>query len=534
MGDLPHSKVMGVEACVNEVRDGATLGILGAGGGILEPDLLIRSLGKRFDTTTHPRELTLFHTLGLGNRTTRGLGEIARSNLIRRVVGGHFGQCLPMARLVEQELIEAYNLPLGVLGLLLREIAGGRPGLLTKIGLGTFVDPRVEGGRLNKRTTENIVEVVSLGGEEFLFYRAIPIDFAFVRGSYADPDGNVSFADEPSYLDSYELAAATHASGGRVFVQVEKVVGANTIPPKEVHIPGVLVDAVVEHRDQWQTYEAKRNPAFAGQLRIEFAGDQAMPFGPRKVIARRAACELWPGAIVNLGIGVPDGIASVLQEEGVQDRITFSIEHGIFGGVTARGALLGASMNHSAVISLPSMIDFYHSGGLDITCLGFAQIDRLGNVNVSKFNNTIMGSGGFIDITQFCPTIILCGTFTAGDLEVQYDKHQFRIVKEGRIRKFVQAVDQITFNGKRAQSLGQRVIVVTERAVFELLPRGLTLMEVVEGANVESDILAQMEFAPAIADPLTNVSTEVTTESTLGLASRWDLGAQPGTAPRPR
>lgn len=517
---VAESTLQAARERIAEIEDGATVAILGAGGGILEPDMLIEALAAHYAGTGHPRDLTLYHTLGLGNRKDRGLAPLAREGLVARAIGGHLGQTPAMARLAEQEKIEAYNLPAGVMSLLLREITGGRPGLITKIGLGTFIDPRIEGGRLNDRSTADLVEVIELTGEEWLFYPAPKFDVALIRASSADEDGNLTMQDEPSYLDVYALAAATTACGGRVIAQVKEIVPRGSLHPKQVHVPALFVHDVVEHPQQWQTYEAEQDDVFAGHERVDLAAG-SFPFGSRKLIARRAATELSPGDVVNLGVGTPDGVATVLQEEGVADEVVFTVEHGIFGGVTAQGHVFGASRNHAAVVHMPDMFDLYHGGGLDAAFLGFAQVDREGNVNVSKFGGTVMGTGGFIDITQRARMVVFCGSLTASGLDVEYEDHRIHIKQEGRIQKLVDRVDQITFSGEHAQRTGQRVVIVTERAVFELRERGLTLVEIVEGTDVERDVLAQMGFEPEIADPLERMPKEIVSDGPMGLAQRW-------------
>lgn len=518
-------KLTTARRAVDEISDGATVAILGAGGGILEPDLLLQTLADRYRETGSPRGLTLVHSAGLGDRATRGLTALADAGLVRRAIGGHWGQSPAMSRLAEQEAIEAYNLPLGVLSLLLREIAGGRPGLVTKIGLGTFVDPRLDGGKLNERTTEDLVELIELAGEQWLFYKALHIDVAFVRSSVGDENGNLSFLHEPSYLDAYAVAAATRACGGTVIAQVGKVVERGGLLPKEVHVPAPVVHRIVLHDAQWQTYDGETNAAFAGTERVRFADREPMPFNQRKVIARRAAVELRRGDVINLGVGIPDGVASVLAEEDVVDEVTFTVEHGIFGGITARGHVFGASVNHDSVVPMPDMIDFYHSGGHDIAFLGFAQADRFGNVNVSKFGGTVMGTGGFIDITQPCKTVVFCGSFKARGTDIDYEDGIARVVRHGDVPKLVDHVDQITFSGEEALKRGQRVLVVTERCVFELLEQGLTLIEVAAGIDAPEDIIAHMGFEPPLASPLGEMDPAVLQDVGLALADRWAKSA---------
>lgn len=504
---MARSKVRGVEDAVGAVRSGSTVGVVGCGGGILEPDLLIRALGARYVATKQPRDLTLFHTAGLGDRRGRGLEALAQPGLVTRIIAGHYGMCPPVAGLVTSGHAEGHNLPQGVLSLLLREAAGGRSSLTTPIGLGTFVDPRFEGGRLNDRTSSDLVTLVHQDSRERLRYTAPRIDVALLRASVADEAGNVSLEDETSYLDSYEFAAAAHAVGGIVIVQAKRVVQAGTLAPKRVHVPGVLVDMVVQHTSQWQTYEAEENPAFAGQIRTRV--DEAMPFDQRKVIARRAARELASGDVINLGVGVPAGVASVVAEGPPDHDVTITLEHGVIGGVTERGVLFGATVNHDAVISMASMFDFYHAGGLDTAFLGFAQVDRAGNVNVSRYGGEIVGCGGFIDISQPTGTVVFCGTLTASGTRVDFDGGRAIVVQEGSVMKFVDEVDQITFSAAQAHRNGQRVLYVTERGMFELREDGPVLVEVAPGVDVDRDIAPVLGFDPLVASNLRTYDDEV-------------------------
>lgn len=520
-----HDKRASAEEAVARVRDGDTLAVVGSGGGLLEPDLLLRALGRRFEETGHPRDLTLVHAFGIGDRAQRGLTPLARPGLLRRVVAGHWGQTRPMAELAERGAIEAYNLPLGIMTLLHRELAGGRPGLITEIGLGTFVDPRVEGGRMNDRTTEDIVEVISLGGREYLWYKPYRIDVAFIRGSRADPDGYLTLGDEAFYLDSLALAGAARASGGMVVAQVKHVVPNGTLRPKEVKVPGVLVDHVVEHPEQWQSYESEHDDVYAGLRRTEMAGAATtMRLDARKVIARRAVLTLEPGMVANLGVGVPDGVGTVLAEEGCDDLVTLTFEHGIFGGVSAPGIVFGAARNHRAVVDAPDAIDFYHGGGLDRAFLGFAELDKVGNANVSKYNGTVMGSGGFPDIAQSARTVAFCGTLTTGGFAAEVAGGSVRVTREGSIHKFVRQVGQVTFNGSVALQRGHRVLVVTERAVLELSADGWRLVEVAPGWRAD-DIRSVVDIDLLASPALREMDAAIFAAEPMGLRQRWAASA---------
>ncbi len=488
---------------VRLIPDGATLAIAGSGGGVLEPEALIVALSERFLAEGHPRDLTIVHSMGLGDKISRGMSYLAHPGLVAKVIGGHMGNSTHMVELIRDNKVEAYNLPLGVLSQLFRDTAAGRPGLITKTGLGTFVDPRLGGPGLNARSDASLLEVVEFDGEEYLFYKSIPIDFAFVRGSVADSFGNIAYDDEPSYLDTLEtcMAARRGRDGvrGTTFLQVKEI-REGRFHPKRIHIPAMLVSAVVEDPLQWQTYVAERNDAFAGNVRLPAEAFESMPFSWRKVVARRAADFVRPGDVVNLGVGVPDGVAAVLNERGMLDQITMTNEHGVVGGVTSLGMTFGASINFDSLLTMPNIIDLYQGGLLDIAFLGFAQADIEGNVNVSLYNGEIMGAGGFIDITQNAKRVVFCGSFTAGGLDVAYRGGQIEIRKEGRARKLVAHVDHVTFSGAQALARGQEVYIVTERAVFTLTDRGLALIEVAPGLDLQRDVLDLCDFLPVYND----------------------------------
>lgn len=504
MDSIDHQQGSGHLSAAEAVKlipDGATLAIAGSGGGVLEPDLLIKALSERFEGEGRPKGLTIVHSMGMGDKASRGLTYLAKPGLVAKVIGGHMGNSRHMGELIRNNQVEAYNLPLGVLSQLYRDTAAGRPGLLTTTGLGTFVDPRLGGGRLNARSTDELVEVITIDGQEFLFYKAIPIDFAFVRGSRADAYGNISYDDEPSYLDTLETCMAARRGGGAIpgpgkaFLQV-KSVSSERFHPKRTHIPAMLVSNVTEYPEQWQTYAAERNDAFAGDIRLPDDAFAPMPFGYRKVIARRAAQYVKEKDVVNLGVGVPDGVAAILQETGMIDKITMTNEHGVVGGVTSLGMTFGACSNYDSLLTMPNIIDLYQGGLLDIAFLGFAQADRHGNVNVSMYNGEIMGAGGFIDITQNARRVVFCGSFTAAGLKIDFENGAPRIVTEGGVDKFVEDVDQITFSGEQALARGQEVYIVTERAVFQLTSAGLELIEVAEAVDLQREVLDHCEFIP--------------------------------------
>lgn len=484
------------------VPDGATVALLGNGGGVLEPKTLYGSIEARFLATGRPNGLTLYHCAGIGDKGAEGLNRFAHEGMTTRVVGGHWGWSPRMQQLAIEGRIEAYNLPQGVIASQYRELAAKRPGLITKTGLGTFVDPRVDGGKLNGRSTEDLVEVIELGGEEWLHYLPKPVDVGLIRATTADERGNLSYEEEATYLEALAIAQAVHNNGGVVIAQVKYRAEGGSLHPQLVRIPGYLVDVVVVEPEQWQTSQGPYDPSLSGAARKPLAAVKAMPLGQRKVIARRAARFVEPGSVINLGFGMPDGVAAVAAEEGWLPTLTMTIEQGISGGMPAGGDIFGVAYNAEVFLDAPAQFDFYSGHGLDLTCLGLAQADQHGNVNVSKFGTTIAGSGGFIDISQSARTCVFCGTFTAGGLVTEVADGALRIVTEGRARKFVPQVEHITFSGDYARQSGQLVWYVTERAVFRLGESGLVLVEVAPGVDLERDVLALMDFTPEVAADL--------------------------------
>jgi acyl CoA:acetate/3-ketoacid CoA transferase len=478
---------------VKQVAPGATLAIGGSGGGLMEPDLLLRTLGERFGATQEPGGLTLVHTTGIGDRNGGGMDHLARPGLARRVIAGNWGMAPKMSAMAAADGFEAYNFPQGVMSQLFREIAAKRPGVLTHVGIGTFCDPRLQGGRLNDITREDLVLEVELLGKRWLLYPALPIDVCFIRGTTADGNGNIACEEEPARLEMLAIAQATRNSGGIVIAQVKYHVEAGSIDPRSVVVPGIYVDTVVVNPEQRQVVTHHYNPGFSGAKKVPLSSLPVFDIGHRKVVARRALQEIRDGDIVNLGVGIADGIAAVAAEEDMSDRFSLTIEQGIVGGVPAQGVIFGVSTNPTAILDQPSQFDFYDGGGLDVCFLGFAQIDVEGNVNVSKFGGRIIGTGGFVNISQNAKTVVFCGTFTAGGLRTSVENGSLRIEEEGRSRKFVPAVEQITFSAREARRRGQRVVYITERAVFELGDDGLELTELAPGADLQRDVVDRMD-----------------------------------------
>lgn len=494
-------KFIKADDAVSLIRDGDTVAISGFVG-IGTPEELIIALEQRFLQTGHPRDLTLVFSAAPGDGGERGVNRLAHEGLVKRAVGGHWALVPKLAKLAVENRIEAYNLPLGCVSQLFRVVAGGKPGLRTKVGLHTFVDPRNGGGRINARAQEDLVTLDLLDGEEWLFYKAFPIDACLLRGTTADALGNTTMEREALILDVTSIAMATHNSDGVVIVQAEREAQVNSLPPKQVLIPGALVDCVVKSRPEnhHQTFGTPYEHAFSGEMRVPLEELPVMPLDERKIMARRAVMELPIGGVVNLGIGIPEGVAKVAAEEGLLSEVTLSAEAGTIGGMPQGGLDFGASLNPDAILGTNTQFDFYDGGGLDMACLGMAQTDKYGNVNVSKFGTRLAGAGGFINISQNAARLVLTGAFTAGGLQVAIEDGKLRILQEGKVRKFVDTVEHITFAGEYARRKGQPVLYVTERCVFGIGPNGMELLEVAPGIDVERDILAHMDFMPYIAN----------------------------------
>lgn len=496
------NKVVSAAAAAALVHSGDTVttsGFVGAG----VPDGLLKALGDRFGETGHPRDLTLLFAAGQGDGKGRGIDRLAAPGLVARIIGGHWGLIPSLASRAVNDEIEGYNFPQGVISHLYRDIAAGKPGTLTHVGMETFVDPRLGGGKVNARTTTDLVELVTIGEVEHLFYKALPIQVALLRGSTADERGNITMEREALILDNLAQAMAARNSDGVVIVQVDAIVAAGSLCARDVVLPSALVDAVVlaESDLHPQTYATQYNRYLTGRYRAPEGGTPPLKLDARKIIARRAAFELPVGGVVNLGIGMPEGVASVAAEEGLLNHLTLTAEPGVIGGQPASGLDFGTAVNTEAIIAQNQQFDFYDGGGLDLACLGMAEADAEGSVNVSRFGPRLAGAGGFINISQNARALVFAGTFTAAGLDVAIRDGGLVIRTEGRARKFGKSVEQVTFSGPRSRRLEQPVLYVTERCVFRLVSGGLRLIEVAPGIDIESDIFALMDFEPEVDDP---------------------------------
>lgn len=495
------ARIVSAAEAVAAVPSGATVavgGFVGAG----HPEMLSSALEQRFLKSGSPRDLTLLYCAGQGDKAERGLNHLAHAGLLKRVVGGHWNLAPKLGRLALANEIEAYNFPQGVLCVLLREIAAKRPGIFTRIGMNTFIDPVNGGGRLNARTTEPLVERVSLDGEDWLRYRTFPVTVGLIRATTADAHGNLTLEREALIGEVLPIAQAAHNHGGLVIAQVERVVERIT-DPKAVRVPGVLVDFIVvsggvQHH---QTFAEPFNEAYVTSQGSS-AAFEPMPFSERKIIGRRVLREIHAGDIVNLGIGVPEAVAAVAAETGRLAEFTLTLESGPIGGVPAGGLSFGCSAHPEAVVDQPSQFDFYDGGGLDIAVLGALEVDAEGSVNVTALGGgRFAGVGGFVNITQSAKRVVFACTFRADGLEVDTNGGALRITREGAKAKFVKHVAQVCFHGPSAVARGQQVLYVTERAVFELKADGLHLRELAPGVKLDADVLRQMEFTPHMGEP---------------------------------
>ncbi|BAK47312.1 hypothetical protein CXIVA_13460 [Clostridium sp. SY8519] len=496
---------MSAEEAVGLIPDHATIACSGfVTVGVAEE--IMCCMEKKFLSSGSPKDLTLYFAAGQGDGTKGGVNHLAHAGMLRRVIGGHWNLCPQVQKLAMDNEVEAYNLPQGTISHMFRDAAAKKPYTYTKVGLKTFVDPDLEGGKLNDRTKEDIVFHSEVHGEDYLLYETPKLDVVILRGSYADEYGNITLEEEGAVLDPTSMAMACKNNGGKVIVQVKDIVRGGSLDPKLVKIANTMVDIVVKTSDpekyHQQVFGESFNPCFSGQKKAVLSEVDAMTLNNRKIIARRGALLMVPDATVNLGIGIPEGVAAVLNEEGLGDQFTLTVEAGLHGGVPAGGGNFGEAYNPYMILEQDRQFDFYDGGGLDLTYLGLAQCDQQGNINVSKFGPKIAGCGGFIDISQNTHNIVFCGTFTAGGLKEEVRDGKLHIIQEGRNKKFIKKVEQITFSAEYATSIQQNVVYITERAVFRLTEDGLLLTEIAPGVDLQKDILEQMEFKPLIAENL--------------------------------
>lgn len=518
-------KIVTAKEAVNLINDGSTLAII-AMTQVSASTAILKEIEKSYMNEGHPRDLTYVHTCGQASvGKPGGMQYIAHEGLLKRVIGGHWGQSSNMMNLITENKIEAFNLPQGQMANMFHSMALREPGKLSKVGLGTYIDPRIEGGKMNQKAKDSgydTVAVVEVDGEEYIQYKPIKIDTLLIRGTYADENGNISTEREAMVLEILPAVMATKRWGGRVICQVEQIVQNGTICPKDVVVPGVLVDDVVvcenPIEDHRQTYSWYFDPSYSGQVRVPETALEILPTDMRKIISRRAMAELVPDQMINIGTGIPnENIGPIIAEEGIADIVTITVESGIYGGVPAGTIDFGISQNAQALIAHDRQFELYNGTGIDYTFMGAGELDQYGNVNATKMGPKAPGAGGFIDITATAKNIIFCSSFTGGGLKTSFSENGIKIDQEGKFKKLVKEVQQISYNGRIALERGQNMLYVTERAVFKLTEKGVMLIEVAKGVDIQKDILEQMEFTPLIADDLEYTSTDFYKKGPCGL-----------------
>jgi propionate CoA-transferase len=525
-------KVISAAEAASLVQSGDSVLVSGSGGGHGIPEAVLEALEQRFLVSGEPRDLCLIHAVGIGDRNLKGAARFRHPGMLKRSITGALVDSPPLVDLARDDKIESYTLPQGVISQLTRDIAAGRPGLITRVGLHTFVDPRQLGARQSASAKEDLVELITIDGKEWLRFKPYPLDAVLLRGSTADEDGNISMEQEAISGEMLSSAQAGRRLGAAVVVQVKRMAKRGTIPARSVKIPGILVDYVVIDPEQSQTYATAYSASYAGELRVPLEAMPRLPFGERKIVARRAAMELVPQAICNLGAGISTGVSAIAAEEGILGDIVLTNEQGFIGGAPLTGVDSGAAQNYDAVVDQPYQFDFYDGGGLDVAFLSFAEVDPHGNVNISRFGDKIVGIGGFVNISQNARKVVFSGTFTSGGLKVARQGDGLKILQEGRHSKFVPSVEQICYNARFAAQEGRSAIFVTERAVFRLMADGLELSEIAPGLDIEKDVMAHMAFRPAVAADLKRMDARLFKPEPMGLKA--DIGKTAAQARQPR
>lgn len=496
------------------IADNATVATIGMTL-VSAAETILKAIEQRFLETGSPRGLTLVHSCGQSDRD-RGIQHFAHETMLSRIIGGHWGLQPRMMQLIADNKILAYCIPQGQFAQLYRSMAGGEPGKITKVGLGTFIDPRFDGGKMNEITMSapDINEVVTIGGEEYMRYKPIPLDYCIIRGTYVDEYGNLTTDEEAMQLEVFSAVMACKKFGGKVLAQAKYKVRAGSLHCKRVIVPGVFIDAVVicpnPEEDHRQTHSFYMDPAYCGDTKAPVSSDDVLPISLRKVIGRRALMELAPDDVLNVGTGIPnDVVGPIITEEGMSEDVTITVESGIYGGIPMGGIDFGIARNQFALVRHDDQFDYYNGPGVDVTYMGAGEVDAEGNVNATRLGPKPTGAGGFIDITTNAKHVVFCSSFTAKGLDCSFEGGRLHINQEGSLIKFVSRIKQVSYNGRIAREKGQKMHYVTERAVFELRPEGLTLTEIAPGIDIQTQVLDLMEFTPLISPDLKEMDTAI-------------------------
>ncbi|MFN3169555.1 MAG: acyl CoA:acetate/3-ketoacid CoA transferase [Hyphomicrobiales bacterium] len=511
------SKVVSAQQAVASIASGSTVASAGVIGWVT-PDSVLAALGQRFHDTQAPSNLTFYFPCGIGDAMgIKGMDHVAQEGLMKRIVSGSFinpvdpktGQRPALMRLVHDNKVEAYSWPIGASMHWLREVARKSPGYITRVGLGTYADPRHGGGKFTDRAQDDLIRVISIDDEELLYYPTWPIDVAILRASSADEHGNLSWEDEPLLTANVALALAAKASGGKVIAQVRRMVGQSERSAPQVRIPGVYVDEIVIDGDQMMTTDVAFEPAYFSGKRLDVTSLQAPPFSADRIIANRIAPEVRKDELAIFGFGAATDVPLVMVEQGLltNENLTdypCTTEHGAYGGIVMPGWQFSANINPDAILDGVTQFDAIDGGLCPFTALSFAEFDEDGVVNVSKFGKANPGAGGFIDIAQNAQRLIFAGTFTTGGLQCEVHEGKLSIVREGKVKKFVREAASVTYRVRNGVATrGQEAMIVTERAVFAVRADGLELIEIAPGIDLQTQVLDLMDFDPvAIADPL--------------------------------
>lgn len=523
---MPNMKIISIADIAELIPDGAVVSI-SSSSGLGCPDSVLKAIGQAFEATSHPQNLTTIHPIAAGDMYgIDGIDHIARDGLLKRVIAGSYPSgpsSMPSPKIwtmIYENRVEAYNIPSGILFHMHREAAAKRPGILTQVGMDTFVDPRRTGGRMNDSTTENIVRVVDFDNDEWLYFPSIPVDVAIIRGTTADTHGNISMEHEGGFLGVYDQAVAARNNGGIVIAQVKRLAENGSLSPQMIRIPSILVDYVVVEPEQMQTTKTLYNPAISGEIKQSLHDIETLNFDIQKVIARRAALELLEGDVVNLGFGISALVPQILTEEGLHDAVTWVIEQGAVGGLPLTDFQFGCAANPQAIVTSSDQFTYFQGGGFDRTMLSFMQIDRYGNVNVSHLAarpHVTAGVGGFIDITANAKHLIFSGYFTAGGLKLDVKNQQVHILQEGKVQKLVNEVEHVTFSGREAIRKGQHVVYITERCVMELTAEGLMVTEIAPGIDIHTSVLDKAGFPLLVSPNLKLMDSRLYAENVMGL-----------------